>query len=298
MYLDIKMPLDEWIRQIKEFQPNIIIGYPSAIKILAELVEKGNVQVNAVRVISCGEPLGASLRSYLEKSFGTEVVNFYGASESLTLGVEMNPEEGMILFDDMNLIEVESGVMYLTCLYNFAQPLIRYRISDSLMLEAAGENSPYPFTRAVGLLGRDEDILWFEDGSGNKEFLHPLAIEGFCIEGLMDYQFLQVGKDAFEMYAEISHSASEAYIRTEILDQMKKILTEKKLEYVQFYVIFVPEILPNPKTGKKTLILTGSEPSGSIHLATAAGVKSPDARRGGFDAEKEAWQDEKSVIAG
>ena len=57
-------------------------------------------------------------------------------------GVEMNPEEGMILFDDMNVIEVESGVMYLTCLYNFAQPLIRYRISDSLVLQAAGRTAP------------------------------------------------------------------------------------------------------------------------------------------------------------
>ena len=34
MYLDIKMPLDEWVRQIREFNPTIIIGYPSAIKFL------------------------------------------------------------------------------------------------------------------------------------------------------------------------------------------------------------------------------------------------------------------------
>lgn len=270
MYLDIKTPLNEWIRQIKAFQPNIIIGYPSAIKILAELVEKGNVEVNAVRVISCGETLGASLRNYLEKSFRAEVVNFYGASESLTLGVEMDAEGGMILFDDMNLIEVESGVMYLTCLYNFAQPLIRYRISDSLVLKAAEEGSPYPFTRAVGLLGRNEDILWFEDGSGNKEFLHPLAIEGFCMEGLLDYQFRQAGKDAFEMYAEISGSVSKEAIRTEMLEQMRRILLEKNLDYVQFYVVFVDEILPDPRTGKKPLILQKGE----------------------------TWQDEKSVIAG
>lgn len=122
MYLDIKTPIEEWIQQVKEFSPNIIIGYPSAVKILAELVENGSVEVNAVRVISCGEPLGVSLRSYLEKTFRTEVVNFYGASESLTLGVEIDPENGMILFDDMNFIEVENGGMYLTCLYNFAQP--------------------------------------------------------------------------------------------------------------------------------------------------------------------------------
>lgn len=257
IYLDIKTPLEEWIRQIKEFKPNIIIGYPSAVKILAELVEKGSVEVNAVRVISCGEPLGASLRNYLEKCFGTRVVNFYGASESLTLGVEMEPEEGMFLFDDMNYIEVESGVMYLTCLYNFAQPLIRYRISDSLTLKAAHEDSSFPYTRAVGLLGRNEDILWFENFDGTREFLHPLAIEGFCIEGLVDYQFRQTGKDAFEMYAEISESASEETVRTEMLSQMRKILREKKLDYVQFYVNFVDEILPDERTGKKPLILSG-----------------------------------------
>ena len=176
----------------------------------------------------------------------------------------------MLLFDDMNLIEVESGVMYLTCLYNFAQPLIRYRISDSLTLKAAEENSPYPFTKACGLLGRNEDILWFEDFDGRREFLHPLAIEGFCIEGLLDYQFRQIAKDAFEMYAEASENADETYIRTEMMGQMKKILAEKKLDYVQFYLNFVPEILPDPRTGKKPLILQ----------------------------KKEAVQDEKSVIAG
>lgn len=113
--------------------------------------------------------------------------------------------------------------------------MIRYRISDSLVLKAADEGSPYPFTRAVGLLGRNEDILWFEDGSGNKEFLHPLAIEGFCIEGLLDYQFRQVGKDAFEMYAEISGSASEEDVRMEMLGQMRQILLEKKLLHKVLY---------------------------------------------------------------
>lgn len=255
LYLDIKTPLNDWIQQIRKFNPNIIVGYPSAIKILAELVENNSVEVNVVRVISCGEPLGARLREYLEKIFKTEVVNFYGASESLTLGVEINPKDGMILFDDMNFIEVEDGVMYLTCLYNFAQPLIRYRLSDSLIQKEPERNSLCPFTRAIGLLGRNEDILWFEDGFGRQEFLHPLVIEGFCMEGLMDYQFRQIGKDAFEMYAEVSAHASKEKIRSEMLYQMRKILSEKKLDYVQFYVIFVDAILPDPRTGKKNLII-------------------------------------------
>lgn len=260
IYLDIKTPVTEWLRQLRAFRPNIVIGYPSAIKILAQLMEKGEVRLEAERVISCGEPLGLSLRTYLEKIFRTQVVNFYGASESLALGVETNPEDGMILFDDMNVIEAENGVMYLTCLYNYTQPLIRYRLSDRLTLKAPKEGE-LPFTKAVGLLGRNEDILWFEDVRGNREFLHPLAIEGFCIEGLKDYQFCQTTKDTFEMFAETEHGASRERIRQEILRQMGEILSEKKLDYVQFYVNFVNEILPDIQTGKKPLICASNEPS-------------------------------------
>lgn len=259
LYLDIKTPLDEWIHQIREFKPNIVIGYPSAIKILAELAQRGEVELDVLRVVSCGEPLGASLRRYLEQIFHTRVVNFYGASESLALGVETDPEEGMILFDDMNVIEVLGGSMYLTCLYNFAQPLIRYRISDNLTLQEPDGNSRYPFRRAVGLLGRNEDLLWFADDYGNREFLHPLAIEGFCIEGLMDYQFRQTGRDAFEMLAETAETASREEIRREMQRQMNGILAEKKLSYVRFGVRFVDEIRPDPLTGKKRLIVQAGQ---------------------------------------
>ena len=31
MYLDIKTPVAEWIRQIREFRPNIVIGYPKRL---------------------------------------------------------------------------------------------------------------------------------------------------------------------------------------------------------------------------------------------------------------------------
>lgn len=255
IYLDINTPIAEWISSLRKFQPNIIIGYPSAVKILAELVECGDIRLDIIRLVTCGEPLGKNLRKYLEDIFHTQAVNIYGASESLALGVEKDPEEGMILFDDMNVIEVQDGNMYLTSLYNFAQPLIRYRISDDLTLKEPDARSCYPFTRAEGLLGRDEDLLWFEDGNGNREFLHPLAVEGFCIEGLRDYQFRQTDHDRFEMYAEISGDASEGGIRREMLAQMKSVLNGKGLGYVRFAVKFVDEIRPDKKTGKKRLIM-------------------------------------------
>ncbi len=257
MYLDINTPLSQWVDSIRSFRPNIIIGYPSAIKILGEMVECGELKINVVRVISCGEPLNTGLRGFLEKIFHADVINIYGASESLALGVETGREDGMLLFDDLNMIEVENGKMYLTSLYNFAQPLIRYEITDHLVLKEPLEGSP--FGRAEIPLGRDEDMLWFEDGNGNRDFLHPLAVEGFCIEGLRDYQFRKLDCCAFEILAEVPEKEKRAAVKQEMLNRMEKILKEKKLMYVQFYVRFVKEMIPDSRTGKKPLILSECE---------------------------------------
>lgn len=257
MYLDINTPLSEWVNNIRAFRPNILIGYPSALKILGELAEEGEVEMEAVRVISCGEPLNPGLRRFLEQIFKAEVVNLYGASESLVLGVETGREDGMLLFDDMNVIEVKNGRMYLTSLYNFAQPLIRYEITDRLILKESFSGSP--FSRAEILLGREEDMLWFEDGNGNRDFLHPLAVEGFCAPGLKDYQFRKIDRCAFEMLAEVISVSKRETVRQEVLNQMEQILKEKHLTYVQFYVRFVKEILPDTRTGKKPLIRSENE---------------------------------------
>lgn len=255
MYLDINEPLENWILKLKEFQPNIVIGYPSAIKILAGLIEKGRITLHTERVISCGEPLGSSLRKYLEKIFHQPIINFYGASESLAMGVEADHSEGMILFDDLNIIEVENGQMYLTCLYNYTQPLIRYHLTDTLKIQKAEENHEIPFSHALGLIGRNEEILWFQNKDGKEEFLHPLAIEGFCIEGLKDYQFRKTAEDIFHMYIELLPGADSETVSQELQKQIEIILRKKELSYVHLMVIPVEKLFIDPETGKKPLIL-------------------------------------------
>ncbi len=69
LYLDINAPMQEWIKGLREFTPNIVIGYPSAIKILGELISKGLVVPDVIRVSSCGEPLDRCVRIYLENVF-------------------------------------------------------------------------------------------------------------------------------------------------------------------------------------------------------------------------------------
>ncbi len=251
--LDLNRPLTEWEETIREYRPNVVIAYPSALKILAGLVEKEKVSLSLKRIITCGEPLSASLREYLEKIFGLPIINFYGASESLAIGVETDPEEGMVLFDDMNIVEVQDGELLITCLYNYAQPIIRYRIKDQMQLSEA-EIHP-SFSRAKGQVFREEDVLWFQNENGQDEYLHPLAIEGFCIEGLLDYQFVQESNRSFRMLAQITGEDGADFIKERMHELMGRILKEKHLTNVRFEISFIDKILPDTKTGKKRLIL-------------------------------------------
>ncbi|MCH5343223.1 MAG: phenylacetate--CoA ligase family protein [Acetatifactor sp.] len=255
-FLDINTPLTKWIDAIQDFRPNMLIGYPSAIKILAELMEAEGTTLRIKRIISCGEPLSPGLRKYLESTFKTTVMNFYGASESLALGVEQQADEGMFLFDDLNIVEVIDGEMYLTCLYNFTQPLIRYHISDHLVLRESERDATCSFSRADVLLCRNEDVLWFETKNGRMEYLHPLSIEGLCIEGLLDYQFCQTSKNSFEMIAEITSPSVGEKVSKEIKRQMQTLLFKNGLADVQFSIRFARQIMPDTNTGKKLLIVS------------------------------------------
>lgn len=254
-YLDINEPIDKGNQKVIKFDPNIVIGYPSAIKLMAEQIRLGRVPNHIKRVISCGEPLSPGLRTFLEDTFNCPVINFYGASESLALGLEENAEDGMVLFDDLNVIEVEDGEMYLTCLYNYTQPLIRYHLTDTLKPKQRLQSDPYGFTRAEVLLCRNEDEMWFRRADGNEEFIHPLSVEGICVDGLKDYQFVQTSEKSFRIMAETSKGASEEVVVHGIESVMERLLLEKDLHNICYDIHFVDAIAVNPDTGKKSLIV-------------------------------------------
>lgn len=249
LVLDVQMPINEWKKQLAKFDPDVIIGYPTAIKILSQIP---GMKFHLKRLITCGEPLPPNMRSSFRKRFKCQVINFYGASESIAIGVETNQSGGMYLFDDMNYVEIRPDGIYLTCLYNFAQPLIRYKISDKV--ERIKPDSQYPFSKIRNILGRSEDVMWFKNNQGKAEFLHPLSIEGLCLNGLLDYQFVQTSDSSFEIYAQFSRGADIQKIRTALNKDVCRILSLNGLDNVDFTIIPTDKIRLDKTTGKKPLV--------------------------------------------
>ena len=102
-------------------------------------------------------------------------------------------------------------------------------------------------------------VLWFDKPDGSKEYLHPLSMEGFCVGGLLVYQFCQISKTSFEMLAEAEGSTERVKVTEEIYRQVRKLLADKELEEIQFSIRFVKQILPDKHTGKKPLIIKKME---------------------------------------
>ena len=247
LVLDVQIPTDELIKKLSHFKPDVIIGYPTAINILSQI---GELELSPKRIITCGEPLGRDMHRSFRRHFRCGVINFYGASESIAIGVGDDKSSGIYLFDDMNYIEAAEDGIYLTCLYNFAQPLIRYKIGD--IVSPVQNDGRFPFSKLGNISGRSEDIIWFTNAQGRKEFLHPLSVEGLCIEGLIDYQFVVTSGTHFDIHIQ---TAGNNNVTEELNAYLRRILASNGLENVSFDIKQVNAIGADKQTGKKRLIV-------------------------------------------
>lgn len=263
--LDISEPLECWADKVIEFRPNIIMGYPSAIKILADQLHKRDIHLSVQLILSCGEGLSEAMRKSLSNDFHAPIINFYAASESLAIGVETNFEEGMYLYDDLNVIECIDGKMYLTSLYNYGQPIIRYYLSDMLELLPYDETKPpkYSFTRCRLHCGRQDDVLWFKDDAGKQNFIHAVHVENFCIPALLEYQLVQTSDSSFRIDAVIDSARDADTVLEELRQMTSELLAQRNLSQVTFELRQTDLIPADVSSGKHRLCVALPETDNS-----------------------------------
>lgn len=127
--IDKKVMMDHF-DALNKLNPDVVTGYPTGIGMLAEMQLSGKLSVKPRAVICGGEPIKPETEELIQEVWGSELINYYAASESLILGVERTDLKGFYLFDDVNYIEFGDDHILLTNLYNYTQPLIRYRMND------------------------------------------------------------------------------------------------------------------------------------------------------------------------
>ncbi len=168
-------PLPQIVKQLNDFQPAMLGGYPSNLELLVDEVEAGRLHISPVLIMTGGEYLSDALREKLADAFHCTVQTSYSCTEGGTVACECRNRHFHVN-DDWLIVEavdaagnpvpdgVRSDRILLTNLYNYTQPFIRYEVTDRVIMHrepcGCGDISPW-----LELEGRTDDVTTFvQDG--------------------------------------------------------------------------------------------------------------------------------------
>jgi len=254
---DVGEPMPRIIERLNEFQPHVLSGYATVLKLLGEAQERGELRIKPNHLGNGGEPLLPEVKAYLERIFRAPVVNGYASSEHLYMGMTLPGAEGMHLMEDDLIFELGATHTCVTNLFNDTMPLIRYRMDDVLVPDSTGQ-SPYPFTRVKEVVGRFEDALVFTNQHGKEDFVHPIVIVELIVPGLDAWQIVLESKTSFRFRArfEADLTGKECEeVRERIREKMNAILADKEMGNVRFAIEQVESLEIDPHSGKFRLVV-------------------------------------------
>lgn len=254
---EVNTPLPEVVRRINAFEPEILWGYTTALKMLGDEQRAGRLGIRPKAVIATGEMVTQSDLQFLSQAFnGARALSVYACTEHMMLGISNPGGNTMTLLDDNLIFEFYEDHSIITNLFNYTLPLIRYRMSDILRPVSA------PQARRIviqNLVGRTEQMPVFVNGEGAKDFISPHIINEIFVKGVTRFQMQITGPSAFRFLicvdaglGDTERAAAAAGARLRLAD----ILAQKGLSNVAFEVQIVADIALNERTRKFQLIVS------------------------------------------
>lgn len=261
-FYEVNAPMAKTISGMNALQPDVVIGYGSALAELAEKNMTGVLKISPRMVANSGEPMPPSTRETIEKAFGPCLRNVYSCSEHLVIGVREAGSSLMRLVEDDLMIEIQSDCALITNLFNTTLPLVRYRMNDVL---APVESDVYrPYRAVAEVVGRVEQMAHFVNRHGARDSISPHTINELLIPHVWRFQLRITGESAFTL-AMVLHEGSREGQREQAVtaakERLGKILAQKEMENVRFSIVTVDDIPIDARTGKFKLIVDLSSAS-------------------------------------
>ena len=165
-------PTRRQIELLQAWRAKFLIGFPAYLRHMGLVArDELGVDPHALNVKGLIVHLGVDDRASLEALWGADVFDTYGCNECGTMAAECRHKNGMHVFEDAFVMEVndpdtlkpkppgEKGVVFITTLFKHAAPMIRYNMNDVTAL-AAGEcacGSSHP--RLAAIYGRSDNMV-------------------------------------------------------------------------------------------------------------------------------------------
>ena len=167
--------LEKLVNGIRKLKPGHVWGFPSGLNLLTRFCEDRNMDDIRFKTIQCtGESLFANEKERMQKTFGSNIYQFYATTEARTIGADCPEHSGLHICSETTVVEFlkdgepaaegELASVVVTPLFGYGMPLIRYDLDDA----ASRIDDRCPCGRNLPLMsyvdGRVMDILVTGDG--------------------------------------------------------------------------------------------------------------------------------------
>lgn len=257
--------IEENIRLLKKIKPDALYIYPSVLWQLAKEIRKKNVsEINPRLIFSHAETITPRCIQMVNSTFDTSIHNLYGSAEFNRLAFQCKRHSGLHMITDGAVIEIiqdgenvdygEPGEIVVTGLYNYAMPLIRYRIGDIGVTtdESCDCGRSWPLIKQIE--GRSNDFSILPSGQAMSPMNLVSAMDPKYVKGVTQYQIVQEKRDFFLVKVVVN----QEFNREQILLIQRRIQLRCHGEEINVDVQVVNEI-EKDKTGKSRFVISKVE---------------------------------------
>jgi phenylacetate-coenzyme A ligase PaaK-like adenylate-forming protein len=184
--LDAAAPLPDIVAQLNQLQPDVLVGYASMIRALADEQLDGRLHIGPRAVNSASEVLTPETRTMATQALGVAPFNVYAATETGGIAAEC-AQHRMHVFEDLVIPEVVDDQyrpvppghagdrLLVTVLSSRTLPLIRYELTDRVTLTNETCPDGLPFGLLESIEGRTDDIIVLPATGGGTISIHPIV---------------------------------------------------------------------------------------------------------------------------
>lgn len=196
---------------IKNKSPKHLAGYPSALNEIALATLSQNKTLAFQSVISYGDKLFDHHVSNFNRAFqNPPIINTYGCAEGMLMACKwdlpfyyiMSPHVFLEVVDDEGnrLKDGERGHILVTCLTNYAMPLIRYKLGDLgiiLPKNAYPKSRKFNYPLLKEVTGRETDVI--KAPNGNVLIVHTFTGIIEYYDDIKQFKVIQTSKDSLKI---------------------------------------------------------------------------------------------------
>lgn len=207
-FLAVQTSIENQCRWLAKRRPDVVIGYPGAMAMLAENLTDELKDHPFLLAICVGEVTTEQTRAMIERGFGCRVMDLYSgsefgsvAAEDCTCGRLFISEECLFVEtrhrQDVDFTDERPIELIFTPFYNYAMPLIRYATGDFAVVDTEPPPDARTLRRLKRVAGRERNFFVLPSG----RLWWPTYQSG-VIATLLDYkqmQFAQTAVDRIEV---------------------------------------------------------------------------------------------------